>query len=105
MNIKQKLATAKTKIKRYAPEIIGFGSAVAVVALAAHAIRTSLNEEVQEFILIPTSNSKDEPGDEEGCMMIVDSGARKKIQDDESFDLRHVDRDLYELRLNTPEED
>jgi hypothetical protein len=92
MNIKQKFEKTKKKTAEYKPLLIGIGALVGTVAIGVYHARKI----TKEGFTIPTPESRDY----DEVVILVTKEARDRISSDSSFDLKHVDRDLYSLSVN-----
>jgi hypothetical protein len=97
VDIKKKLNTAKTKIKKYAPEIIIFGSAVAVIAITVHSLKKP--------IVVPIDKAEKKERKQDDAIHKVTGEDREKIMTDDSFTLYRIDgvTDFYYLNRNLDE--
>lgn len=95
MNIKQKLEKTKKKVVEYKPILIGLGIAIGTIGTGVYAASKILKDG-QEALLISASESEDY----DNVVILATKAAREKIAESNSFNLKHVDRDLYSLDIN-----
>lgn len=96
MNIKQKFESTKKKIAEHKTELIAIGVSIGAIATGVYAINKTLKEGGQEVLLISASESDDY----DNVVILATKEAREKINGSSSFNLNHVDRDLYSLSVN-----
>jgi hypothetical protein len=106
VDIKKKLTNAKSKFKKYAPEIITIGSAVTVFAGLAYAIKKSIdNEDGIDYVVVPVERTEQKERKQDDAIHKVTGEDRTKIVTDENFSLYRIDgvEDFYYLNRNLDE--
>ena len=92
MNVKQKLADTKAKLKKNAPQIALIGTAVAGIAYAVYSTAKS----ARPVMII--SQDEYSPAGEDEVVVLVTYDELKRVAEDDSYELTHIDRDLFHLK-------